>query len=118
VSVAIDAARPPEASATAASGAMAAEPADRPTGPARVLVRTLGVLPGSKASLTGDLLSLPDLRPADGSTTLLAEDMPEGVRLVVVGLVPAGGVDVDPASLRAAWIAVTRARADPVAPAE
>ncbi|MCU0482775.1 MAG: glucosaminidase domain-containing protein [Chloroflexi bacterium] len=118
VAVAIDAARPAEESATATSGAMAAEPADRPIGPVRVLVRTLGVLPGSKASLTADLLTLPDLRPADGSTTLLAEGVPDGVRLVLAGLVPAGGSDVDPASLRAAWIVVTRAGAVPAVPAE
>jgi hypothetical protein len=101
-----------------AEGPVAAEPEDRPTGPVRVLVRTVGVLPAANASPTGDLLQLPDLRPADGSTSLLAEGIPEGVRLVLTGLVPAGSTDVDPDSLRAAWIVVARAAATPATPAE
>jgi hypothetical protein len=107
-----------EGEGTSAGSALAAEPEDRRSGPARVLVRTIGVLPAAKASPTGHLVPLPDVRPADGSTSLIAEGVPAGVRLVLVGLVPIGATDVDPDTLRAAWIAVTREAGGPATPTE
>ena len=119
VMVAVDATRPAGDEVGAdAIGAVAGEPEDRPAGPVRVLVRTLGVLPAADASPTGHLLPVPDLRPADGSTSLLADGIPEGVRLVVAALVPAGAADAKPDSVRAAWIVVGRAAAAPGTPAE
>ena len=104
---------------TAGGGSPAdAEPAARPTGPTRVLVRTLGVAPGRKGAPTDHLIPLPGVAPEGQPARLLVEGIPDGVRLVVAGIVPAGATDVDPNSLRAAWIVVARETATPATPAD
>jgi Mannosyl-glycoprotein endo-beta-N-acetylglucosaminidase len=121
IAVAVDIAgtRPAgEEDPSGAEGAIAAEPEDRPTSPVRVLVRTLAVGPGAKASATATVVALPEVMPVDGSTSLVADGIPEGVRLVVVGLLPAGATDVDPDTLRAAWIVVTTRGDGPGTPAK
>jgi hypothetical protein len=119
VAVAIAGTRPAdEGDDTVAEGAVAAEPEDRPTGPVRVLVRTIGVAVGARTSPTASQVALPDVTPVDGSTSVLAEGIPAGIHLVLAGLVPAGGVDARADSLRVAWIVVAGEASDPSSRAE
>ncbi len=111
--------RPPDAAGAVPIGLLA-DPATRaldlaaqPVLPPWILVRTISTLPGAPVDPTTAFVPWPG-DPTPGSLqTLTVPGVPAGVRLVVVALVPAGGTDADPATLRLAWVPVAGPRVGP-----
>ena len=111
--------RPPDAAGAVPIGLLA-DPAPRaldlaaqPVLPPWILVRTISTLPSAPVDPTTAFVPWPgDPTPAS-LQTLTVPGVPAGVRLVVVALVPAGGTDADPATLRLAWVPVAGPRVGP-----
>jgi hypothetical protein len=78
-----------------------------------ILVRTLSTLPGAAADSTMAFVPWPGDPTPGALQELTVPGVPAGVRLVVVALVPAGGTDADPATLRLAWVPVAAPRINP-----
>jgi hypothetical protein len=81
-------------------------PAEPPSAPPSILVRTLSTLTATAVDPTAAFLPWPGDRATDGPRTLSVAGVPAGIRLVVVALVPDGGSVADPATLRLAWVPV------------
>ncbi len=79
----------------------------------RILVRTLSTPPNNAADPTAALVPWPGGGARDAGGTIQVGDMPGGIRLVVVGLVPDGTSVADPSTLRLAWVPVATHRVGP-----
>jgi len=86
----------------------------QPALPPWILVRTLSTLPGAAADSTMAFVPWPGDPTPGALQELTVPGVPAGVRFVVVALVPAGGTDADPATLRLAWVPVAAPRIDPM----
>jgi len=87
--------------------------AGQPALPPWILVRTLSTLPGIPADSTTAFVPWPGDPTPGALQELTIPSVTAGVRLVLVALVPAGGTDADPATLRLAWVPVAGPRVDP-----
>jgi hypothetical protein len=74
--------------------------------PPAILVRTLTTLPGGAGDPTSALLAWPAGPTINSPATIGLHDVPAGIRLVVVALVPDGGSVADPATLGLAWVRI------------
>ena len=82
-------------------------PAEPPAAPPAILLRTMSTLPASPVLPSAALLAWPREVAGELATAMSIPGVPAGIRLVLVALVPVGGIVADPATLRLAWVAVS-----------